>query len=174
VVGITLVVVDPTHVEAGLVGVALTAAGIGCCALYTVFTRRSIPDAKETSHVVLAQQAYGFLAAVVFVAAVALAGGRILPTNISPLGVASAVASGALYYAGAYWLYLGALRRVPASIAAVSFYLIPIVGVSAGTLLLGERLAPVQWVGAALVLASVLGIWARSSGADRGRISVPA
>jgi drug/metabolite transporter (DMT)-like permease len=173
-VGITLVVLDPSHLEAGLVGVGLTATGIGCCALYTVLTRRLIPAAKETSHVVLAQQAYGFLAAVILVAVVALAGGRILPTTVSPLGVASAIVSGALYYAGAYWLYLGALRRVPASTAAVSYYLIPIVGVSAGALLLGERLVPIQWVGAALVLASVLGIWARSTSAAQARVSAPA
>jgi drug/metabolite transporter (DMT)-like permease len=69
-----------------------------------------------------------------------------------------------LYYAAAYWLYLGALRRVPASIAAGSFYLIPIVGVAAGSLVLGERLGPGQWLGAAIVLAAVLGILLRSSG----------
>jgi drug/metabolite transporter (DMT)-like permease len=66
-----------------------------------------------------------------------------------------------LYYAGAYWLYLGALRHVPASIAGASFYLIPIVGVTAGALLLGERLGAVQWVGAAVVLVAVLGILLR-------------
>ena len=49
---------------------------------------------------------------------------------MTPLGLGSAVASGALYYAGAYWFYLGALRHVPASFAAVSFYLIPIVGLA--------------------------------------------
>ena len=173
VIGITLVVFDPLHVEAGLVGVALTTAGIGCCALYTVLTRRSIPDAEETSHVVLAQQAYGFVVALMLVAVFALLGSRILPTGISPLGVASAIVSGTLYYAGAYWLYLGALRRVPASISAVSFYLIPIVGVSAGALVLGDRLDPVQWVGAGLVVTSVLLIWARSTGDDEVPLSAP-
>ena len=77
---------------------------------------------------------------------------------MTPLGVVSAVGSGALYYAGAYWFYLGALRHVPASYAALSFYLIPIVGVTAGALLLGERLDPHQWVGAVIVLAAVLAI----------------
>jgi drug/metabolite transporter (DMT)-like permease len=174
VVGITLVVLDPLHVEAGLIGIGLTAAGIACCAIYSVLTRRWIPGAKDTSHVVLAQQAYGLLAALALVAAVAVLGGQVVPSSVSAVGIASAIASGALYYAGAYWLYLGALRRVPASVAAVSFYLIPIVGVTAGSLLLGERLAPIQWVGAVVVLASVLGIWARSSSADESRISVPA
>ena len=80
------------------------------------------------------------------------------PTALTPLGLASAIGSGALYYAGAYWFYLGALRHVPASFAAVSFYLIPIVGVTAGALLLGERLDPRQWVGAFIVLGAILAI----------------
>jgi drug/metabolite transporter (DMT)-like permease len=48
------------------------------------------------------------------------------------------------------------LRHVPASYAALSFYLIPIIGVTAGALLLGERLDPHQWVGAVIVLAAIL------------------
>jgi drug/metabolite transporter (DMT)-like permease len=94
---------------------------------------------------------------------VAVIGGSFIPAAVTPLGLLSALVSGVLYYAAAYWLYLGALRRVPASLAASSFYLIPIVGVAAGALLLGERLGPTQWIGAAIVLASVLGILLRSS-----------
>ena len=85
-----------------------------------------------------------------------VAGGQVMPTGLSPLGLASAIGSGVLYYAAAYWFYLGALRHVPASIAALSFYLIPIVGVAAGALLLGERLQPHQWLGAIIVLGSIL------------------
>ena len=81
-----------------------------------------------------------------------------MPTALTPLGLASAIGSGVLYYAGAYWFYLGALRHVPASFAAVSFYLIPIVGVAAGALLLGERLDPRQWIGAVIVLGAILAI----------------
>jgi len=163
VIGIALVVHDPSRIDAQIVGVGLTLAGIGCCALYTVLTRRSIPDAEETSQVVLVHQGNGLAVALALVVAVWLIGGRIVPSTISVSAVASAVLSGALYYAGAYWLYLGALRRVPASIASSTFYLIPIVGVTAGALLLGERLGVSQWVGAAIVLASVLGILARPS-----------
>jgi drug/metabolite transporter (DMT)-like permease len=89
----------------------------------------------------------------------------VAPSNVTPIGLASAVGSGVLYYAGAYWLYLNALRRVPASVAGASFYLIPIVGVAAGALLLGERLGTSQWVGAAIVLAAVLLIAVRAPGA---------
>ena len=67
-----------------------------------------------------------------------------------------AVASGVLYYAAAYWLYLTALRRAPASLAAVSFYLIPVFGVAGGQSLLHERFEASQWVGVTIVLAAVL------------------
>ena len=69
--------------------------------------------------------------------------------------MASAVASGVLYYAAAYWFYLTALRRVPASLAATSFYLIPIFGMAGGALVLGDRFQPIQWVGVAVVAVAV-------------------
>jgi probable blue pigment (indigoidine) exporter len=163
VAGMVVIVYDPSTSSGQLVGVALTLAGIACCAVYTVVARRWIPGAQETGQVVLAQQAHALGLALVLVLIVGLAGGQVAPANLTPLGLASAIGSGALYYAGAYWFYLSALRHVPASFAAVSFYLIPIVGVAAGTALLGERLDPRQWVGVAIVLAAVLAIARRQS-----------
>ena len=163
VAGIALVVYDPASIGGLPVGIVLALAGVACCAAYTVITRRYIPEARETSQVVLSQQAHALGLAIVLLALVAVAGGAPLPSGITPVAFAGAVLSGILYYAAAYWLYLGALRRVPASIAAGSFYLIPIVGVAAGALVLGERLEPSQWIGALVVLAAVLGILVRSS-----------
>jgi probable blue pigment (indigoidine) exporter len=165
VAGILLVVYEPTAIGGQVVGVALTVAGIGCCAAYTVATRRFLPHAEETSQVVLWQQGYGLALAIGLLIVIALLGGSIAPTALTPVGLGSALLSGVLYYAGAYWLYLGALRRVPASVAAASFYLIPIVGVAGGAVLLGERLGAVQWIGAAMVLVSVIVILTRSTSA---------
>jgi len=158
VAGMVIIVYEPSTSGGAMIGVALTIAGIACCAVYSVITRRWIPGANETSQVILAQQAHALALALGLVVVVGLAGGAIVPASLTPLGLASAIGSGALYYAGAYWFYLGALRHVPASLAAVSFYLIPIVGVAAGALLLGERLDPQQWVGAVVVLAALLAI----------------
>jgi drug/metabolite transporter (DMT)-like permease len=163
VAGMVLIIYDPSSSGGQMIGVALTLAGIACCAVYSVVTRRWIPDAKETSQVILAQQGHAMLLALGLVVVAGLAGGQIVPTDLTPLGLVSAVGSGALYYAGAYWFYLGALRHVPASLAAVSFYLIPIVGVAAGALLLGERLDPRQWVGAIVVVVAILAILGRPS-----------
>jgi drug/metabolite transporter (DMT)-like permease len=162
VAGMVVVVYEPSIGTSQLIGVALTLAGIACCAAYTVVTRRFIPDARETSQVVLAQQAHALVIALLLVVVAGVVGGGIAPVDVTPIGLLSAIGSGALYYAGAYWFYLDALRRVPASLAASSFYLIPIVGVTAGALLLGERLEPSQWVGALVVLSAVIAIVTRA------------
>lgn len=156
--GMVLVVFDPSS-DGQAIGVAFAVAGVGCCAVYTVLTRRWLPEAAETGQVVFAQQAHGLAFAAVLLAIVGVLGGSVVPASLTPGGVASAVVSGALYYAGAYWFYLAALRNVPASLAGISFYLIPIVGITAGALFLGERLDPLQWVGVALVLGAVAAIY---------------
>ena len=115
VAGMVVIVYDPSASSGQLIGVGLTLAGIVCCAVYSVVTRRWIPDAKETSQVVLSQQAHALVLAIGLVLVVGLAGGQVVPTALTPLGLASAIGSGVLYYAGAYWFYLGALRHVPAS-----------------------------------------------------------
>jgi len=158
VAGMVVILYDPSASSGQWIGVGLTLAGIGCCAIYTVVTRRWIPTAKETSQVILSQQAHALVLAIGLILVVGFVGGQVLSTAPAPLGLASAVSSGVLYSAGAYWFYLGALRHVPTSFAAVSFYLIPIVAVAAGALLLGDRLDARQWVGAVIVLAAILAI----------------
>ncbi len=171
--GMILVVYDPSS-EGQAIGVAFALAGVGCCAVYTVATRRLLPDAAETGQVVFAQQAHALGFAAILVTVVGMLGGTVVPTSLTPVGISSAIASGALYYAGAYWFYLGALRHVPASLASVSYYLIPIVGLAASALFLGERLDAVQWVGVAIVLAAVAAIFRlRTSETEPPTISVP-
>ena len=157
VIGIVLLIRDPA-LGGAAVGVALTLAGVACCALYTVLTRRWLPTAPSTAQVVFGQQLYALALALVLFVVTAMAGREAMTTNLTPVGVASAVGSGVLYYAAAYWLYLGALRNVPASLAAASFYLIPLFGVVGGALLLGDQLGGWQWLGAALIMIAMFGI----------------
>ena len=160
--GMLLVIYEPGSTGTPL-GVALTVAGVACCAVYTVVTRRWILSADSTAQVVVAQQAYALGFAFILVAAVGLIGGAVRPESVSPADWASAIGSGVLYYAMAYRLYLAALRNVPASIAAVSFYLIPVFGVAGGFLFLGDRLQPSQWAGALVVFAAIAVILRRTS-----------
>jgi probable blue pigment (indigoidine) exporter len=154
--GLGLVLIGPTLSGAAL-GVVISTTGVLCCAIYTIAARRWIAASDSTFAVVLAQQAYAFALALVLVLAVAAAGVPIGPTAVTAATVVSSIASGLLYYALAYWLYLSALREMPASIASTSFYLIPVFGLVAASAL-GERLASSQWVGAVVAIAAVAGI----------------
>jgi probable blue pigment (indigoidine) exporter len=160
--GMLLVIYQPGSTGTTL-GVALTVAGVACCAIYTVVTRRWISSSDSTAQVVVSQQTYALGVAFILVAVVWLLGGAVRPENVSPAGWASAVGSGVLYYAMAYWFYLSGLRHAPASIAAASFYLIPVFGVAGGFLFLGDRLLPGQWVGVVVVLAAIAIILRRTS-----------
>jgi probable blue pigment (indigoidine) exporter len=163
IVGLGLVVFDPLASGSAL-GIALTAAGVGVCAIYTVAARAWLPGTNDsTLGVVLAQQAYALGLAIAVLAGLALAGWPVLPATVSAGAAISAAASGLLYYAFAYLFYLSALRTVRASVASAAFYLIPVFGVSLGWLA-GERLEPVQWVGGAIVVAAVAAIAVRAAG----------
>jgi len=163
--GVGLVVYDPAS-SGSLVGVALTLAGVLCCAIYTTAARRWLIGVQQTASVVAVQQTYALGFAFVAAALAWVAGGTIWPAHPSTVALASAAVSGVLYYGLAYWMYLWALRRMPASIAAASFYLIPLFGLAASFTLLGERLTTLQSNGAGVVLIAVLGIarLARGSG----------
>jgi probable blue pigment (indigoidine) exporter len=156
IAGLGLVLIDPA-LSGAAAGVAISATGVLCCAIYTIATRRWISGSDSTFAVVLAQQAYAFVMALVLLLGLAAAGGSIGPSALTAATVTSAVASGLLYYAMAYWLYLSALREMPASIAATSFYLIPVFGLVAASAF-GERLASGQWIGAVVVIAAVAGM----------------
>lgn len=171
--GMVLVIYDPAS-SGQWIGVALTIAGVACCALYTVIARRWLAPTDSTAEVVAKQQAYALAFSVVVLVAVWIVGGGVRPATVTLAGWVSAIASGVLYYAAAYWFYLTGLRGARASFAAVSFYLIPVFGVAAGFLLLGERLDGRQWIGVAIVLAAVFAIIrSPSAGAVPSRADVP-
>ena len=162
-----LVLVAQPAMAATAVGVVLTVAGVVCCAFYTVGARRWIGAADSTAQVVLGQQIWALGFATVLEVVFAIAGEGPAATgpglgDITPVGLASAVGSGVLYYAVAYWFYLSALRQVPAPLASASFYLVPVFGVAGGFLLLGETLSAGQWLGVAIAAAAVIGILGRT------------
>ena len=155
--GMVLVVYDPAS-NGQLIGIVLTVAGVACCAIYSIVARRWVGTADSTAQVVLAQQTYALGFVLLAAVGIAVLGGSVWPTTVSAAGVLSAVASGVLYYAAAYWSYLTALRHLPASVASVSFYLVPVFGIAAGQLALGEQFDGSQWIGAATVLIAFLAL----------------
>ncbi len=156
VTGVLLVVYQP-GAAGQVVGITLTLVSIGCCALYTVLTRRLMLD-DSSLNVVLAQQAAALVFALLLATFVALAGGT--GWDLGGLGVRTllaAAASGVLYYGLGFLMFLSGLRLVTASYAGAFLPLIPVFGVAAGYLV-GERLDPRQWVGALVIVAATAAI----------------
>ena len=91
--GLLLVLYEPTA-SGAWIGVALTVAGVACCAVYTVATRRWLPGMDSTLGVVAAQQAWALGFSLVVLAAAAAAGMAVVPAAVSAGGLASTVASG--------------------------------------------------------------------------------
>lgn len=143
--------------ESALLGVALSLAGVLCCVFYGVATRRWIEEAPSILMVVVLQDLVALAVVAVALVVATLAGSSVLPPSLSQGGVVSALASGVLYYGAAYLLYVSALRILPVSIAAISFYLVPVFGIAAASVA-GERLTWIQWVGAGATIAAVLAV----------------
>ena len=59
-----------------------------------------------------------------------------------------------------HWFYVLALEDLSVSVSGIFLNLIPVVTVIAGFFMLGERLSPLQWLGAVLVLGGVyMAMW---------------
>jgi len=149
-----LLVVYQAGAAGTTVGVLLTVAAVGACALYTVIARLLLVDDASIA-VAGVQQA----AALAFAIA-CLAVSELLTTHGHPIGSVSAATwlwaavSGLLYYGVAFWLYLTGLARVTASVAGSFITLVPVFGV-AGAVFIGEQLTARQWIGAAIVVGAL-------------------
>jgi drug/metabolite transporter (DMT)-like permease len=152
--GVLLIVVRPGSGGQAL-GVVLTLAGVAACALYTIIARTWLAD-DSTLAVVMTQQAYALAFAVALGTVGLVVSDTTTPlSRVSGEAWLSAIASGVLYYAIAFWLYLSGLKRVPAAVAGLFINLVPIFGIAAGHLFLAERLTGRQWLGAAVVVVAV-------------------
>ena len=142
-------------------GAALILGGVFCCALYTVLSRR-IASTIDPLQAVAVQQTAG-LAWVVAIWPLEPQGEAIGSlAALSSKELLGAALSGLMYYGAAFWFYLNALRSVPATTASIFLNLTPVFGVAAAYVFLGERLTASQWLGAAMILLSVLALltWA--------------
>ena len=154
VIGVLLVVYRPGASGSGT-GVALTLAAVTACALYTVLARRLLLLDDASLSVVLVQQAAALGFAVLLLAAAEAATGDALHlTSLTAGQWFAAAGSGVLYYGLAFWLYLTGLRQMSASVAGSFITLVPVFGIAAGYLV-GERLTPRQWLGAAVVVLAI-------------------
>lgn len=141
-----------------LLGDALVFVGTFFAAVYVVATRRLVGTVAPLSLSALQQSAglawtLGVLAIALWTGLATLGlDGLALPVLLLAAG------SGIIQYALAFWLYLLALESLPANIAGFYLALIPVFGIAAAFVFLDEALTGPQWVGAALIVASVAAV----------------
>jgi len=149
--GVALVAIGPF--SGSLTGGLLILAGVACCALYAAWTRR-IVSSDSVLLVLVCQHATALGMALIFAT---ISGYRPLEALARAPWAAtgSAIVSGVLYYGVAFFLFVGALRKVSAAVAGLFINLVPVFGIIAAYLMLNERLGPLEWLGAATVLAAM-------------------
>jgi len=135
-------------------GALLIMAGVLCCATYTVVSRRLILRVDPLLAVTLQQTV-----ALIWVMAIwplqGHSGAFAALTALTPRSILGGALAGLMYYAAASWLYLRALKSVPATTASIFLNLQPVFGVAIAYAFLGERLTESQWLGAATIVVSV-------------------
>ena len=149
-----MVIVYRPGASGSTLGVALVLAAVLACAVYTVLSRLVVTDGDSLSVIIVQQVAALTFAVAALALAEAIFDGQVSLDDFD-LGTGVAiVASGALYYGMAFWLYLAGLRRTSATYAGSFLTLIPVFGLLAAATA-GESLTGQQWMGAALVIGGV-------------------
>lgn len=135
-------------------GVALTVTAVLCCAVYAVVAGEW-SESSTSSAVVAAQQGAALLFGLAVLGVAAFAGTDVSVADVPGIGWVSAIVSGVLYYGLAFWAFVAGLRRTSPSVAGVYVALVPVFGVTAAWILVGERVTVSRFVGGALVVAAV-------------------
>lgn len=163
VAGLGALVGFPQRASAGvLVGVALAAVSAGGYAGLTIVGGDLSARLGSQRLTAMAFAA----AALVLLPVVTLVGG--LSVAREPIALAALVYLAVVPTAVAYRWFFSGLESTPASAAAVLALLEPLVATAIAVPLLGERLTPIGWVGAAaLVAAVVLTSWTSRSTESR-------
>lgn len=153
--GVWLTVLGAEEVPArfGGAGLGWGALAGAAYAAYTLFGRYATPRFGSARTVVYSTAGACALLALVVPAA---PGPLTLPS--SPTAWLLLAVFGALTIAGAQFLYFDALGRIEASGASVVTAVEPVVAALLATALLSQGLAPLGWVGIALVVAGVAGV----------------
>ena len=140
--------------EGAFAGDVLVLAGTFFGALYVIATRRLVSTMQPLPLSAL-QQSVGLVWTLGVLAIALLTGLATFGLDgLSPSVLLLAVASGVIQYALAFWLYLFALQSLPANIAGFYLTLIPVFGMAAAFVFLGEALSGPQWFGALLIIVS--------------------
>ena len=141
-----------------LLGNLLIVLAVLCCAIYTVLSRKSVEKVNPLSLTAVQQSVSLGWALLILLIWQFNRGTFDTLGNLEPNSWFWAIISGLVYYALAFWFFISGLRQMPATEAGLYLNLIPIFGIVGAYIFLGERLTPIQWIGALLILFAVVGI----------------
>jgi drug/metabolite transporter (DMT)-like permease len=105
------------------------------------------------------------------VAALALDAGRSI--HWEPTAIAAILFSGPLATALAYWLSQSISRSLSPLATTMGFLAVPVVGLAASSVMLGEPLTLLDFIGAAITFFGIVLVSASSGGADRVPVASP-
>ncbi|MDR2143903.1 MAG: DMT family transporter [Treponema sp.] len=150
VAGVVMVAQVSFSVSGSVMGYVYMGGAALCWVIYGFLTRPLFERGRSRIYIVFWQNFFGFLG--------------FLPFSVPEYGSWAAPDLPVLFHvlflavccsALGYWFYAYALETLGVSISSVFINLIPVVTVIAGFFILGDRLTPFQWAGAALVLCGV-------------------
>ena len=141
-------------------GNLLILLGTVFAALYAVSSRVLVADIPPLL-LAATQQTVGFAFVLTLLVIAWLFRLEHLPESIPPQLIILALASGLVQYALAFWFYLIGLQALRAGTAAAILTLVPVFGIGGAMAFLGENLAPLQWLGCAIVIGSVAALTLR-------------
>jgi drug/metabolite transporter (DMT)-like permease len=149
VAGVFLVAKVSLERSGSLRGYLLMAGACVCWVAYNFFIR-ALSRNRTRLYILFWQSLFGLLGFLPFAILDYPRWGR-----PSPLVLGHLLFLGLFCSALAYWLYARAISVLGIGLTSLFINFIPVITVITGMLLLQERLSPLQWAGAALVLAGV-------------------
>jgi drug/metabolite transporter (DMT)-like permease len=149
VAGVCLVAGTSFTVSGNILGYAYMGGAALCWVVYGFLTRPLFERCSQI-HIVFWQSVFGFLGFLPF----ALAEHSRWAVPGLPVALHT-VFLGIFCSAIAYWLYAKSLQDLGVAISAIFINFVPVITAIAGFFLLGDRLHPIQWAGAALVIFGV-------------------
>jgi drug/metabolite transporter (DMT)-like permease len=149
IAGVCLVAGTSFTVSGNLLGYLYMGGAALCWVAYSFLTRPLFAYCSQI-HIVFWQSVFGFLGFLPF----ALAEHSRWAMPGLPV-ILHTVFLGIFCSAIAYWLYAQSLQVLGVALSAIFINFIPVITAIAGFFLLGDRLYPIQWAGAALALSGV-------------------
>ena len=147
--GVALIVLRPSSTSAAPLGYLYMVGAVAVWVAYT-FATRKVSRRYGRLNVTFWQSFFGLLGCLPF--ALREASAWKTPSTMVVLNV---LYLGLICSAAGYWLYVATLDHLGVGKASVFINLIPVIAVIAAFFLLGDRLGPFQWLGAAVALAGV-------------------